>query len=87
MKNRGDKQLLEGRVVSDRMEKTVVVQVSRRFRHPIYKKYVTRKKKYPAHVEGKKCGLGDTVRIISSRPLSKRKRWRVTEVVRKGKEG
>jgi len=85
MDNRGKKQVLVGRVVSDRMEKTVIVEVSRRVRHPFYKKYITRKKKYSAHLENKDCALGDTVKIIASRPISKTKRWRVTDVVRKGK--
>ncbi|MEE9167378.1 MAG: 30S ribosomal protein S17 [Candidatus Neomarinimicrobiota bacterium] len=85
MNARGKKQVLEGRVVSDKMEKTVLVEVFRRFRHPVYGKYVRKKKKYAAHVENQECRAGDTVRIISSRPISKRKRWRVIEVIRKAK--
>jgi len=85
MSDRRKKQVLVGRVVSTSMEKTVVVEVSRRVLHPVYKKYITKKKKYSAHLENKKCALGDTVKIITSRPISKTKRWSVTEVMGKGK--
>lgn len=86
MDNRGNRQVLAGRVVSDRMDKTVIVEVSRRVRHPVYKKYVTKKKRYAAHIENRECRVGDTVQIASSRPISKTKRWRVTEVISKGQE-
>ncbi len=85
MKNRGKRQTMMGAVVSDRMDKTVVVSVERRVQHPIYKKYITRKKKYYAHDEKNECSIGDKVRIISSRPLSKLKRWRVTKIIEKSK--
>ena len=73
-----------GRVVSDRMDKTVVVAVETPRRHPLYKKTMRRAVKYKAHDEGNKCGLGDVVRIAETRPLSRLKRWRVAEVITKG---
>ncbi len=73
-----------GRVVSDRMDKTVVVAVETPRRHPLYKKTMRRAVKYKAHDEGNKCGLDDIVRIVETRPLSRLKRWRVTEVITKG---
>lgn len=84
MADRGKKQILAGTVVSDRMLKTVIVEVARRVQHPVYKKYITKKKKVSAHVENKECRIGDQVKIIASRPLSKTKHWRVSEIVRKG---
>jgi small subunit ribosomal protein S17 len=73
-----------GRVVSDRMDKTVVVAVETLRHHPLYKKTMRRAVKYKAHDEGNKCGLDDTVRIEETRPLSRLKRWRVAEVITKG---
>jgi small subunit ribosomal protein S17 len=73
----------EGRVVSDKMDKTVVVAVTRQVAHKTYGKYVRRTSKYLAQDEEKSCGVGDTVRISETRPLSRRKRWRVVEVVQK----
>lgn len=67
----------KGTVVSNKMQKTVVVKVERSFRHPVYGKVVTRAKKFYAHNEGKELQLGDVVQIIETRPLSKLKRWRV----------
>ena len=69
------KRILQGVVVSDACDKTVIVRVERRFIHPIYKKYVSRSKKYAAHDEDNRYHAGDAVRIEESRPLSKRKRW------------
>jgi len=74
-----------GRVVSDRMDKTVVVAVETPKRHPIYKKTLKRTAKYKAHDENNECRLGDMVRIVETRPLSKQKRWRVAEIITKGK--
>ena len=74
---------LVGEVVSDSMTKTIVVQVGRRVRHPQYKKIVTKFKRYYAHDEEGTAAVGDTVRILSTRPLSKLKRWRLDEVIRK----
>jgi small subunit ribosomal protein S17 len=71
----------EGLVVSNKMVKTVVVAVETRKVHPLYKKAVRRTKKYKAHDENSACKIGDKVRIVETRPLSKEKRWRVTEIV------
>jgi len=76
----GNRKILTATVLKSSMDKTVVVQVTRRFPHPIYKKFVPRSKKYHAHDELNKCRPGDVVRIIESRPLSKMKRWRVLEI-------
>jgi small subunit ribosomal protein S17 len=70
-----------GVVVAKKMKKTVTVQVERQIRHPLYKKIIRRKKKFLAHDEYEKCKVGDIVRIIETRPISKRKRWRVTEII------
>jgi len=73
-----------GWVVSNRMDKTVVVEVETPKRHPLYKKTLRRRVKFKAHDENNQCGLGDLVRIIETRPLSKQKRWRVGEIITKG---
>ena len=70
-----------GVVVAQKMKKTVTVQVERQIRHPLYKKIIRRRKKFLAHDEYGKCKVGDIVRIIETRPVSKRKRWRVTEII------
>ncbi|MBE0479735.1 MAG: 30S ribosomal protein S17 [Dehalococcoidia bacterium] len=72
---------LTGRVLSRKMDKTVVVLVETRRRHPQYKKVVTYQAKFKAHDEGNECGVGDIVRIVESRPLSRDKRWRVMDIV------
>ncbi len=72
---------LIGRVTSDKMDKTVVVIVERTVRHPLYGKVLKRVKKYKAHDEQNECHIGDRVRIVESRPLSREKRWRVVEIV------
>ncbi len=77
MKNRGMKRTLVGQVVSDKLDKTVVVRVERLVKDPRYKKYVRRYSKFMAHDEDNACALGDRVRIIEHRPISKRKRWKV----------
>lgn len=69
------KRILQGVVVSDKMDKSVVVQVERRVMHPVYKKYIKRSAKYTAHDENNLCKVGDVVQIIESRPLSKTKTW------------
>jgi small subunit ribosomal protein S17 len=74
-----------GIVVSDKMEKSITVAVERRLRHPIYGKFVKKTKKFMVHDEKNECGIGDTVRIMETRPLSKNKRWRVVEIVEKAK--
>jgi len=77
------RKILLGEVVSDRMYKTITVKVERRIRHPIYERVVKRSKKYHAHDEHNQCQTGDQVRIAETRPLSKTKRWRVVEIVRR----
>jgi small subunit ribosomal protein S17 len=74
-----------GRVVSSKMDKTVVVTVSRRFPHPLYKRIITRTSRLVAHDEANECREGDVVKVMSVRPLSKTKRWRVTEIMEKAK--
>ena len=74
---------LMGHVVSNRMDKTVVVKVERRQRHRLYGKVVKKSRKYKAHDEGNTCRIGDVVRIIESRPLSRQKRWVVEEILEK----
>jgi len=73
------KKVYSGTVVSNKMDKTVVVAVTRLFQHPVYKKTVKRVTKFKAHDEQNKCQIGDTVRIIETKPLSKEKRWLVIE--------
>jgi len=74
-----------GKVVSNKMEKSIVVAVSRRMPHPLYKKYFTRTTKLMAHDEKREAGIGDVVRIMETRPLSKLKRWRLVEILEKAK--
>ena len=76
------KQSMVGEVISDKMDKTVVVQVTRKIPHPVYKKFVKRFKKFQVHVESVQPKMGDVVKISSMRPMSKNKRWRVSEIVR-----
>jgi small subunit ribosomal protein S17 len=83
VKARGDRRTLEGVVVSDKMDKTVVVSVERLVKDPQYKKYVRRHARFMAHDEENACGVGDRVRIIEHRPLSKRKRWKVQATLAK----
>ncbi|TNE64820.1 MAG: 30S ribosomal protein S17 [Bacteroidetes bacterium] len=74
-----------GVVVSNKMEKSIAVQVERRLKHPLYGKYVKRSKKFIAHDEENTCNIGDKVRIMETRPLSKSKRWRLVEVIERAK--
>jgi len=74
-----------GKVVSDKMDKTVVVAVNRLVKHPLYGKYLKRTSKLHAHDENNACGIGDTVRVMETRPLSKTKCWRVVEILEKAK--
>ena len=74
-----------GKVVSDKMDKTVVVAIADRVAHPLYKKIVGRTYKLKAHDENNECGIGHTVKVMETRPLSKDKRWRVVEIVEKAK--
>ena len=79
----GRRKTLTGTVVSDKMDKTVVVRVERRVLHGRYKKYVKKRKKYMAHDENNECRIGDVVKIMECRPLSKHKCWRVVEILRR----
>ncbi len=81
----GSRKVRVGKVVSDKMDKTVVVLVENRVAHPLYKKIVERSYKLKAHDENNECGIGDTVRVMETRPLSKDKRWRVVEIIEKAK--
>jgi small subunit ribosomal protein S17 len=72
-----------GKVVSNKMEKTVVVAVTRQFQHPVYKKTVKKVARFKAHDEKNECGIGDSVKIIETRPTSKDKRWLVLEILNK----
>jgi small subunit ribosomal protein S17 len=74
-----------GKVIRDKMDKSIVVAVERRVKHPIYGKFVKKTSTFMAHDENNECGVGDTVRIMETRPLSKRKRWRLIEIVEKAK--
>ena len=74
-----------GIVTSDKMDKTVVVTIKNRVRHPLYNKIVNDTVKYKAHDENNECGIGDTVRVMETRPLSKDKRWRLVEIMEKAK--
>ena len=81
MAERGKQKRLVGVVTSDKMEKTVIVMVNRLVLHPVYKKYVRKRKKFKAHDEQNQCHMGDKVLLIETRPLSREKRWRVKEVL------
>ena len=74
-----------GLVVSNKMEKSIVVKVERRMRHLVYGKFVTKSTKFVAHDENNECNIGDTVRIMETRPLSKRKNWRLVEITERAK--
>ena len=81
----GRRKTLTGVVMSDVNDKTVVIKVERRFPHPKYGKMVRKSKRFMAHDENNSCSMGDTVRIIESRPISRLKRWRVSEIIEKAK--
>ena len=85
MTQRGTRRTLEGVVVSDKMDKTVVVEVEDRVKHPLYGKVIRRTSKVKAHDEGNAAGVGDRVLIMETRPLSATKRWRLVEIVEKAK--
>lgn len=84
-RERGRRKVRTGVVVSDKMEKTVLVRIDRRVRHPLYGKTVARSNKLAAHDEGNEAHVGDTVRVMETRPLSRSKRWRVVEIVERAK--
>ena len=79
--NRGNRKTRTGVVVSDKMDKTIVVEVRTRVRHPLYGKIMNQTTKFKAHDENNECGIGDTVRVMETRPLSKDKHWRLVEIV------
>ena len=85
MEVRGYRKTRVGVVVSDKMDKTIVVAIKTKVRHPLYGKMVNRTRKFKAHDELNECGIGDTVKIMETRPLSKDKRWRVVEIIEKAK--
>ena len=83
--NRGLRKTRTGIVVSDKMDKTIVVKLSTRVKHPLYSKYIKKTTKIKAHDENNECGIGDTVRVMETRPLSREKRWRLVEIIEKAK--
>ena len=85
-KTKGNKNEKVGQVVSAKMQKTIVVEVTRRVPHPLYKRIVTKRKRFYAHDENRTARLGDVVRIVECRPLSRLKRWELGEVVRRAVE-
>ncbi len=82
---RGIRKTRVGVVVSDKMDKTIVVQLSSRVKHPLYGKFIKKTTKIKAHDEENACGIGDTVRVMETRPLSREKRWRLVEIIEKAK--
>ena len=82
---RGRRKLRTGKVVSDKMDKTVVVSVTTLVKHPLYGKFVKKTAKFKAHDETNECGIGDAIEVMETRPLSKDKRWRLVAVVEKAK--
>lgn len=85
MENRNLRKQRIGVVTSNKMDKTISVSVERRLRHPIYGKFVKKSNKFMAHDENNDCNIGDVVRIMESRPLSKNKRWRLVEIIERAK--
>ena len=82
---RGYRKTRIGEVVSDKMDKTIVVAIKTKVRHPLYGKMVNRTRKFKAHDENNECGIGDTVEVMETRPLSKDKRWRLVRIIEKAK--
>ena len=85
METRNLRKERQGIVVSNKMDKTIVVAVDWKEKHPIYGKFVNKTRKFHAHDENNECGIGDTVRIMETRPLSKTVRWRLTQIVERAK--
>ncbi|HPY64181.1 MAG TPA: 30S ribosomal protein S17 [Bacillota bacterium] len=85
MSERNNRKQRVGIVVSDKMDKTIVVAVTEHVRHPLYKKYIRRTVKMKAHDEHNECGVGDRVRLMETRPLSRDKHWRLVEVIEKAR--
>ena len=82
---RANRKTKVGKVISDKMDKTIVVAIEGRVKHPLYKKIVKRTYKLKAHDENNECNIGDRVRVMETRPLSKDKRWRLVEIIEKAK--
>jgi small subunit ribosomal protein S17 len=85
METRNNRKTRTGKVVSSKMSKSIIVAIERKVAHPLYKKYFKRTTKFYAHDEKNEAGIGDTVKIMETRPLSKLKRWRLVEIVTKAK--
>ncbi|WP_018124742.1 30S ribosomal protein S17 [Desulfovibrio oxyclinae] len=85
LNNQGNRRMLTGLVISDKADKTVVVRVETLVKHPLLKKYIRRRKKVMAHDPANDCNTGDKVQIVESRPLSRRKRWHLVQIVEKAK--
>lgn len=85
MDERGNRRVIKGVVVSNKMDKTIVVRSERLVKHPVFHKYIRRYVKYKVHDEHNRCNVGDKVLIVESRPLSKEKRWRMREILEKAK--
>jgi len=85
MEERNERKERVGKVTSNKMQKTITVAVDRKVKHPIYGKFVNRTTKFKAHDEANTAGIGDTVRIMETRPMSKDKRWRLVEIIEKAK--
>lgn len=85
MENRNLRKERTGLVVSNKMEKSIIVQIDHREKHPIYGKFVKRRARFVAHDEQNQCNVGDTVRIMETRPLSKNKCWRLVEIIERAK--
>jgi small subunit ribosomal protein S17 len=85
MESRGNRRTISGVVISDKMDKTIVVRVERLVKHPVFHKYIRQFVKYKAHDESNECRVGDKVVIVESRPLSKEKRWRMRSILERAK--
>jgi small subunit ribosomal protein S17 len=83
MKERGKRRQVVGTIVSNKMDKSVIVLVERMVKHPLYHKFIRRRARFAAHDENNACHIGDKVRITESRPISKTKKWRVSEIIEK----
>ncbi|CCH50539.1 30S ribosomal protein S17 [Pseudodesulfovibrio piezophilus] len=82
-KYKGNRRVLTGLVISDKADKTIVVRVETLVKHPLLKKYIRRRKKFMAHDPANDCGIGDKVQIVESRPMSRRKRWHLVQILEK----
>ncbi|MEN9386307.1 MAG: hypothetical protein RLZZ185_1048 [Bacteroidota bacterium] len=85
MEQRNLRKVRIGKVVSDKMDKSITLTVDRKVKHPLYGKFVQKTTKLMAHDENNECGIGDTVKVMETRPLSKNKRWRLVEIIAKAK--